>query len=197
MPWSGSQHLMTLSWQAEYKIPSPPQSTFVTEAVWLPSASKQLLLAVDQTLTVMSLLELANLLSLFILIKGSHAIDVMNFLCPFSGWPIWSPVTASHKRILLSIPPEAKVLPSGENYTNKTHPLWPSQVMSGDSVVKSHSLTVVSPEAEASLYPSGENATCKIASEWPSRVEDALVTGLILNIASGLNSKGNTISALN
>ena len=38
---------------------------------------------------------------------------------------------------------------------------------------------------------------CKIASEWPSSVLEALVTGLILNIASGLNVSGKTISALN
>ena len=51
---------------------------------------------------------------------------------------------------------------------------------------KSQSLTVVSPEADASLFPSGLKETYNIASEWPSRVLEALVTGLILNIASGL-----------
>jgi hypothetical protein len=61
-------------------MPSPPQSTLVTEAVWQPSVIKQLLLAVAHNLTVMSLLELANLLYSLILMSGSHAIDVMNFL---------------------------------------------------------------------------------------------------------------------
>ena len=145
----------------------------------------------------MSFDELTSLRSSVILINGSHAIEVINFLCPLRGLPIYSPVKASHSKILLSMPPLARVLPSGEKATKSTHPLWPSQVTSGDSVARSHSLTVVSPEAEASLVPSGEKATYKIASEWPSSVLEALVTGLILNIASGLNVSGKTISALN
>lgn len=130
------------------------------------------------------------------MINGSHEIDVINFLCPLRGKPIYFPVLASQSKMLLSIPPLASVLPSGENATNKTQPLCPSQVASGLSVAKSHSLTVVSPEADANRWPSGENATYKIASEWPSKVLDALVTGLILNIASGLKTRGKTISLL-
>ena len=178
-------------------MPSPPQSTFVTDAVWQPRVLKQLLLEVAQILTVRSFEELASLLSSVILISGSQEMDVINFLWPLSGKPIYFPVNASQRSRLLSIPPLASVFPSGEKATKSTHPLWPSQVTSGLSVFRSQSLTVVSPEAEASLEPSGENATYRIASEWPSKVLDALVTGLILNIASGLNVSGSTISALN
>jgi hypothetical protein len=106
---------------------------------------------VAQILTVRSLEELASLLSSVILIRGSQEIEVINFLCPLSGKPIYLPVNASHIRMLLSIPPLASVFPSGEKATNRTQPLWPSQVTSGLSVLKSQSLTVVSPEADASL----------------------------------------------
>ena len=54
----------------------------------------------------------------------------------------------------------------------------------------------MSPEADASLLPSGLKETYKIASEWPSSVLEALVTGLILNIASGLYVRGKIISEL-
>ena len=107
----------------------------------------------------MSFDELASLRSSVILINGSHEIEVINFLCPLSGLPIYSPVNASQSKILLSMPPLANVLPSGEKATKSTQPLCPSHVTSGDSVARSHSLTVVSPEAEASLVPSGEKAT--------------------------------------
>ena len=106
---------------------------------------------VAHILTVRSFEELASLLSSVILISGSQDIEVINFLCPLSGKPIYLPVKASQSKILLSIPPLARVLPSGENATKRTHPLWPSQVTSGLSVLKSHSLTVVSPEADANL----------------------------------------------
>jgi hypothetical protein len=56
----------------------------------------------------------------------------------------------------------------------------------GVSVAKSQMRTVVSPEPEARALPSGEKATLKTASLWPSRVLEALVIGLILNMASGL-----------
>lgn len=61
-------------------MPSPPQSTFVTDAVWEPRVLKHVLLEVDQILTVMSFEELASLLSEVILIKGSQEIEVINFL---------------------------------------------------------------------------------------------------------------------
>jgi hypothetical protein len=64
----------------------------------------------------------------------------------------------------------------------------------GVSVAKSQILTVVSPEPEAKAFPSGEKATLKTASVCPSKVLDALVTGLILNMASGLYTKGMTVS---
>lgn len=52
--------------------------------------------------------------------------------------------------ILLSIPPEAIFLQSGEKETNNTQCLWPSHVFCGVSVFKSQILTVVSPEPDAS-----------------------------------------------
>jgi len=94
------------------------------------------------------------------------------------------------------MPPLARVFPSGEKATKRTQPLCPSQVWAGLSVIKSHKRTVVSPDAEASFDPSGLKAHYKIASEWPSKVVEALVTGLILNMASGLNVNGSTISVL-
>jgi hypothetical protein len=152
---------------------------------------------VDQILIVLSLEEVTSLRSSVILIRGSQAILVMKFLWPFKGFPTCWPVLVSHTIQLLSMPPLANVVPSGAKATNNTQPLWPSQVTYGLSVFRSQSRTVWSPDAEANFLPSGEKAHCKIASECPSSVLDALVTGLILNMASGRKVKGKIISALN
>ena len=136
----------------------------MTDCVCDDNILRQEPFVVAQILTSLSFDELTSLLSVFALIRGSHARDVTNFLCPFSGLPIYWPESAFQMRMLLSMPALAKVLLSGENATKSTHPLCPSQVTKGHSVFRSHILTVVSPEAEASFYPFGEKATLNTAS---------------------------------
>ena len=122
---------------------------------------------------------------------------VTNLVCPFSGFPICFPLSASHKKMTLSMPPLATTILSGENMTNNTWSLCPSQVFNGHSVLKSQSLIVESPAPEARYLPSGENARSSTAPSWPSSVLEARVTGRILNIASGLKKIGNTVSPEN
>jgi hypothetical protein len=63
---------------------------------------------------------------------------------------------------VLSLLPEAKYLPSGENTTEQTSELWPRSVVTSfyDSTLQS--FTVLSELPEAKYLPSGENATDQI-----------------------------------
>src|SRR2546428_4772381 len=67
----------------------------------------------------------------------------------------------------LSPPVDARSLPSGENATSVTHPLWPLRVVSSCREARSHSLMVLSPLQLARVLPSGENATAKTELVWP------------------------------
>src|SRR5438552_3272143 len=61
--------------------------------------------------------------------------------------------------------PEASVLPSGENVTDRT--CGGCDNSRGWKVAKSHTRTTPSAPAEASNLPSGENANDQIAPRWP------------------------------
>mmetsp|Transcript_45061 Transcript_45061/g.82463 ORF Transcript_45061/g.82463 Transcript_45061/m.82463 type:complete len:174 (-) Transcript_45061:406-927(-) len=95
------------------------------------------------------------------------------------------PVDAHQTSTTLSIPDEAKRLPSGDQDTVSTQPWCPWQVCLGSSVFKSQSLTVVSPEPLASREASGENATQSTASVCPDKDDVHRVTGRTRNTASG------------
>ena len=178
-------------------MPSPPQRTLVTEPVWQLKILRQSWVLVFQMRVCMSLELLAiSLSSPFWAIIGCQAMLVTNFLWPRRGCPICSPDSASQRYMTLSIPPLATILESGEKATNRTWSLCPSQVCRGHSVERSHRRIVASPAPLAKYLPSGLKAKSRTAPLWPSKVLDALVIGLILNIASGLKRTGMTVSPL-
>ena len=61
-------------------------------------------------------------------------------------------------------------MPSGENATARTVPVWPTSVQRSRPVVGSHSLMVPSSLAEASVFPSGEKATAQTIPACPLSV---------------------------
>src|SRR5947199_8131365 len=65
-----------------------------------------------------------------------------------------------------SLPPEARVLPSGENATACTRPVWPSRLARSAPVATSHTFTRVPPVAR--VLPSGENRSEEHTSELQS-----------------------------
>jgi hypothetical protein len=69
------------------------------------------------------------------------------------------PVVLSHKRIVLSVEPEAMVLLSELKATEVTEFVCPSKVAMGLPVVLSHRRMVLSLELEAMVLPSGLKAT--------------------------------------
>ena len=81
-----------------------------------------------------------------------------------SVWPsrlrrTW-PVLASQRRITLSAPEDAIVLPSGEIATARAGPSWPCRVRrSLPAGSMSQSRTMRSTPPDASVRPSGENET--------------------------------------
>ena len=69
-------------------------------------------------------------------------------------------ISASHTQIVLSPEPETTCLPSGENATEVTNPLCPSN--GPETIIPvsaSHNRIVLSSEHETTCLPSGENAT--------------------------------------
>jgi len=83
------------------------------------------------------------------------------------------PVRRSHSRTALSLPPEARVLPSGLNASEKTWSNWravrgPSPL--GFSPWTSHSRTWSDQPAEARVLPSGLNAHGVHGVGWPKRI---------------------------
>jgi hypothetical protein len=69
------------------------------------------------------------------------------------------PVSGSQSRIVPSLAPEARSLPSRENTILETEPVL--SVLWAVPIIGSQSRTVVSPEREARSLPSGENAMPK------------------------------------
>ena len=86
---------------------------------------------------------------------------------------------------------DATSLPSGENATPQTEPLWPSSVPRDAPVVESQSLTVLSCDADATSLPSGENATPQTRLPWPLSV-----LAVFQNIGIPGSDVGNWITAL-
>jgi hypothetical protein len=52
------------------------------------------------------------------------------------------PVAAFHSLIVLSVDPDATVVPSGESATERTREVWPVRVRKRPPVATFHSLTV-------------------------------------------------------
>src|SRR5437879_1824545 len=65
------------------------------------------------------------------------------------------PVGRSHRWIVLSFPPEASRLPSGEKASAEAASVWPLNARNSLPVVTSTSLTVL-PSATAFVLPSGD-----------------------------------------
>ena len=57
--------------------------------------------------------------------------------------------------------PEASIVPSGENATDRTHPVCPSREAIFSLVSGFHSRTPPDADPETSVFPSGENTTDK------------------------------------
>ena len=89
-----------------------------------------------------------------------NAAELTKEVCPWRGFPTWSPVCASQSLIVLSFESDTMCLSSGENATEMTDevcpwrgfPTWPP-------VCISQSLIVLSFESDTMCFPSGENAT--------------------------------------
>ena len=81
-----------------------------------------------------------------------------------------SPLAAtSHSRILSFHDPIARIVPSGENDTERTQDVCPSRA-TAFPVATSHSRILSFPDLEASIVPSGENDTERTQDVCPSRV---------------------------
>src|ERR1700730_13706317 len=76
-----------------------------------------------------------------------------------SDWPSFlssRPDATSHSRMVLSLPPVANLLPSGENAMALTRSLCPTNLLMTDLVYTSQRFTLPSRQAEAMFFPSGE-----------------------------------------
>src|SRR5437588_200161 len=81
-------------------------------------------------------------------------------VCPWRGFCILAPVSASHGHIVSSIEPDAILLPSGENATDQTGPVCPWRGLPTWTPVSASQRQIASSfEPDAILLPSGENAT--------------------------------------
>ncbi len=104
--------------------------------------------------------------------KGSHAKEVIHFVCPLNGPPRGSP-EGENSRTVLSILPVAIAVASGDQDTTKTQEVWPLRVCKGVPVSQSHIRAVESPlpvtrcEDEA-----GEKEVARMASPWPGMAEE-------------------------
>ena len=80
-----------------------------------------------------------------------------------------SPVEVSHRRMLLTSEPEARILLSGDYESVLMPARWPSRVCWSAPLGKAQILTVQSALAEAMARPLGENLTHEMAFLWPWR----------------------------
>ena len=74
---------------------------------------------------------------------------------------IRSPLDTLHTPIVLSIDPDAKYSPFGENTTLKTQPECPVRVLIRSPLDTLHTPIVLSIDPDAKYSPSGENTTLK------------------------------------
>ena len=114
--------------------PSPPHFTAVTELVCAVSASSQFLCTTFHTRTVPSPEADAIRTGGYRTCAGSQANAVTCFLWPRMGPPTADPLSGSHSRTSLSMPPLATYLPSGDHAMQRTQLAWPEQVCRGVSV---------------------------------------------------------------
>jgi len=84
------------------------------------------------------------------------------------------PDLAFQIRIVLSYEPDMIRLPSGENATDSTQPLWPSSLRTSLPDLASQIWTVLSPEPDTIWLLSGENATDLTEPVWPSSLRTSL-----------------------
>ena len=97
--------------------------------------------------------------------SGSHEIQVIHCLWPFSVFPICFPVDPFQTTTSPLLQPEATRRPLGDQARASTQSEWAAQVCLGVSVNKSQRRTVVSPDPEARHEPVGEKATWRTG--WP------------------------------
>ena len=72
---------------------------------------------------------------------------------------ICSPLDTLHTPIVLSLDPDAKYSPFGENATLKTHDEWPVRVLIRSPLNTLHTPIVLSLDPDAKYSPFGENTT--------------------------------------
>src|SRR5262249_37695921 len=110
-------------------------------------------------------------------------------------------VAAFQSLTMPSLPPEAKVLPSGENATQLISIARPLRVISSWPVATSHSFTVLSKLPVANLLPSGENTTdltvpscpLRVPNSWPLTTSNNLTVPSSFAVAKVLPSGENAI----
>lgn len=100
-----------------------------------------------------------------------------------SEWPVniavQTPVVASQSCTVLSLDPDARRDPPGENVTVVTSLLWPTNAAVQTPVAASQSRTVWSQDPDARRVPSGEKVTEVIQLKWPFNV--ALQTPVVVS----------------
>lgn len=87
-----------------------------------------------------------------------------------TDWMHYPDSTIFQTLTLLSKPPEAILLLSGEKLINRTPLVWPVSVQVHFLAIISHNFIVLSSLQDAIIYPVLEKVTQFTLSEWPSRV---------------------------
>ena len=96
---------------------------------------------------------------------------------------IRSPLDTLHTPIVLSLDPEAKYSPFGENTTLQIEDEWPVRVFIRSPLDTLHTPIVLSEDPEAKYSPFGENTTLQIEDLWPLNLNREHIDILsILNI---------------
>ena len=76
-----------------------------------------------------------------------------------------SPLDTLHTPIVLSLDPDAKYSPFGENTTLKTRLMWPARVLMCSPLDIFHTAIEESKEPETKYSPFSENTTVKIGTK--------------------------------
>ena len=79
---------------------------------------------------------------------------------------IRSPLDTLHTPIVLSLDPNAKYSPFGENTMLQTQREWPARVLIRYPLDTLHTPIVLSPDPDAKYSPFGENTTLLTYDEW-------------------------------
>lgn len=108
----------------------------------------------------------------FAVSSGRPSLEIDRWLSvnSIASTPATVPFT-SQSRSVLSLDPDARCLPSGENATAVTQKEWSSSILSEAPLVGFQSRTVLLYDPDAKSLPSDETATSLIQPEWPSSVQ--------------------------